>query len=58
MKTLEDIEENKLSINLIGFKYRFHVENFNGFWQLFRMVVKLKSGEWVENDSMDPLMCN
>lgn len=22
------------------------------------MVVKLKSGEWVENDCMDPLLCN
>jgi hypothetical protein len=34
------------------------VENFNGFWQLFRMVVKLKSSEWVENEINDPLLCN
>lgn len=53
-----DLRETKNQIDYSLFKYRFFIENSNGFWQLFRTEIRSKNNLWTESNKPDILLCN
>lgn len=53
-----DVRETKFTIDMSLFKFRFYIENSNGFHQLFRSEIRFKQNKWVESSQIDILLCN
>jgi len=57
-KEKKDVPKEEDKFLYKGFKFRFFIEYQNGFYGLFRSILKLNKAEWQENLENDPLFCN